>query len=170
MLSPYYDLIRLYFPSSEWERANCIANEECSPDRVGYPETCIGDEGLTDCGHGAVQSRSWGPFQILDSCWNPDLNPNSPFTHEQWAMVLDPNVNTWMASVIWSRSGWGAWTTCGLCEACNLPYDTPIPYPNGPVSPQDIVVADIITAAGAGPAVFGLGALIIGLMLLPVGK
>lgn len=168
MLSPYYDLIRLYFPPSEWTRANCIANNECSPDRVGYPQSCVGDEGLTDCGHGAVQSRSWGPFQILDSCWNPDLNPDSPFTSEQWTMVLDPNVNTWMASVIWSRSGWGAWTSCGLCEACSV-VGSAIPYPNGPVS-LTVIPPEIVKPPGAGPAVFGLGALIVGLMLLPVGK
>ena len=168
MLSPYNDLIRLYFPPSEWARANCIANNECSPDRVGFPETCVGEEGLIDCcGLGAVQARSWGPFQILDACWNPDMPNYSPFTREQWAEVLDPNVNTWMASVIWSRSGWGAWTTCGLCEACGVAGGD-IPYPNGPISLT--VIPPEIVKVGAVPAVFGLGALILGLILLPVGK
>jgi hypothetical protein len=93
----------------------------------------VAEEGDIDCGQGAViGARSWGIFQILDACWNPDMPNNSPFTREQWARVLDPNVNTWMASVIWSRSGWRAWTTCAYCGVCAV-EGGPIPHPRRPV-------------------------------------
>ncbi len=164
-ISPYLGYIRMYFPPSEWERANCITLKE----NGAQDPAAIGEEGLIDCGQGAVQARSWGLFQILDACWNPELNPNSPFTAAQWALVTDPNVNVWMASIIWKRSGWNAWTTCSYCDCCNLPYDEPIPHPEGPVPPT-VIPPEIVKPAGAGVAVFGLGALVVGLMLLPIGK
>lgn len=136
-LSPYYSYIQRYFPESEWGRANCVSLHECDPSRDGYPATCIGDEGFIDCSGNPtnIRAKSWGPFQILDACWNPDLNPNSPFTPQQWAKVLDPNVNTWMASVIWSGGGWRAWSTCDYCDACQV-RGGPIPYPRGPIEDQ----------------------------------
>lgn len=134
LVEPY---IRRYLPPSEWERARCITRRECNPGREGYPESCVAEEGMIDCGNGVVRARSWGPFQILDACWNPAMNPRSPFTREHWAKVLDPNVNTWMASVIWSSSGWRAWTTCAGCEVCGV-TGGPIPYPRGPVEDAEI--------------------------------
>jgi len=167
----------MYFPPSEWERADCVSRCECSPDRPGYPGSCINpNEWVQDPEGNVYQAASYGIFQILDAVWDPSKNPNSPFTPEQWAMVMDPNVNTWMASVIWSRSGWIAWpgTTdpsgcCYQCDACSVAGGA-IPYPDGPVLPPGIVPADIVTAGGAGTAVFGMGALLVALMLLPVGK
>jgi len=131
--SPYFYLIQRYFPPEQWDNANCVSVAECSPARQGYPASCVGNEGWIDCGHGAMQTRSWGIFQILDACWNPAMNPNSPFTPEQWANVLDPNVNTWMASVIWSQSGWGAWTTCEACQVCDVAGGD-IPHPERPTT------------------------------------
>ena len=129
-------LIQKYFPPSEWDRAACISNAECSQNRENYPQSCIADEGLIDCaGPSPVYAKSWGPFQILDACWSPYLNPSSPFTREQWDKVLDLEYNTWMASVIWSISGWSAWTTCGTCAACDVPGGA-IPYPSGPALPE----------------------------------
>ena len=154
--SPNYYLIKRYFPPEQWEIADCISRRECSPDRQGYPESCVGDEGWINCGHGPVAAHSWGIFQILDACWNPDMNPNSPFTAEHWAQVLDPNVNTWMASIIWERSGWRAWTTCDFCDACDI-VGGPIPYPRGPVYDDD---GPVIPTPGAGlgvaPAFLGI--------------
>ena len=134
--SPYHYLIQRYFPPEQWEVADCISTNECLEDTPGYPE-CIVDEGLIDCGFGPVEARSWGLFRILDACWSPELFPDSPFTPKQWEQVLDPNVNTWMASVIWERTGWRAWTTCELCEACDIPGG-PIPYPRGPLTEAHI--------------------------------
>lgn len=129
-VSPYFNLIQKYFPPSEWDRADCISAVECPSTRAGYPKSCVASQGLIACGSaGAVQSYSYGPFQILDACWNPALNPTSPFTREQWARVLDPEMNTWMASVIWSIGGWSMWTVCGSCDACTVPGGK-IPLPN----------------------------------------
>ncbi|RJQ43377.1 MAG: hypothetical protein C4534_08245 [Gaiellales bacterium] len=132
--SPYFQYIQRYFPAEQWENADCISTHECSPSREGYPESCIGFEGYIDCaGRPTADPRySYGPFQIFESCWDPGKNPNSPFTPEQWSQVLDPNVNTWMASVIWSRSGWSAWSTCHGCGVCDVQGGA-IPYPDGPI-------------------------------------
>jgi len=126
--SPYYYLIQRYFPPEQWPAADCITMAECpSQDPIQ-----VVDQGQIDCGVGGVAARAWGLFGILDACWDPALKPTSPFTQEQWAQVLDPNVNTWMASVIWSRSGWGVWTTCADCQVCDVVGGT-IPHPEGPV-------------------------------------
>jgi len=160
MAHPYRYLIERYFPASVWDDAECISTHECSPDRAGYPQSCVGDEGLISCGHGPQQARSWGPMQILDACWSPYMNPNSPFTPAQWGMVLDPNVNFWMASVIYSRSGLGAWTTCGVCNACDV-TGGPIPHPDGPVEPPIPPPPPLPPGEGA-----GVGVVIGGLMAL----
>ncbi len=166
--SPYFSLIQKYFPESEWERADCISTHECSPSRDGYPKTCVANEGMIQCGSGgAVLAHSWGIFQILDACWNPDMNPNSPFTREQWAQVLNPEINTWMASVIWSRSGWSAWSTCDLCDACNVPGGS-IPYPNGPApeAPPPPPPPPILEVGSAAPLLLGgLGLIASGILL-----
>jgi hypothetical protein len=166
--SPYFNLIQKYFPESEWDRADCISVKECSPSREGYPSSCVVNEGLIRCGGDAVPARSWGIFQILDACWNPDMNPNSPFTREQWAQVLEPEMNTWMASVIWSRAGWQAWSTCDLCNACDVPGGT-IPYPNGPapVSPPPEILPTTTQGQGSTGALLlgGLGLIVSGILL-----
>lgn len=137
MPHPYRYLIERYFPASAQDDAECIAGRECDPMRAGYPQSCVADEGVISCNPNTLpylQSYSYGPMQILDACWSPYRNPASPFTPEQWGMVLDPNVNIWMASVIWSRRGFAAWTTCGACGVCDVPGGA-IPYPDGPVLP-----------------------------------
>jgi hypothetical protein len=160
--SPYFPLIQVYFPQVEWERANCVSVHECSPDRAGYPQSCVGFEGAVDCGHGVVENaRSWGIFQILDACWDPALNASSPFTAQQWAAVLDPNVNTWMASVIWSRAGWGAWTTCSACDACDV-SGGPIPYPRGPI---EVIPPPPSVTSSPLPVLLGLGLIAGGIVL-----
>ncbi len=66
------------------------------------------------------------------------MNPSSPFTAAQWASVLDPDVNTWMASKIWSIGGWALWTTSepSICNCQGVPGGA-IPYPDGPVATVD---------------------------------
>jgi hypothetical protein len=48
---------------------------------------------------------------------------------------MEPDINTWMASVIWSRSGWRAWTSCPTCAICEVRGGA-IPFPRGPASEQ----------------------------------
>jgi hypothetical protein len=129
---PYSALIKLYFPQPEWDRAECIAALECDPSVPGYPVSCVSSEGEIDCGAGPQDSHAFGIFKLLDSCYNPIMNPASPFTLQQWSQVMDPNYNVWMASIIWSKYGWRAWTVCETCAACDIPGG-PIPYPRGPV-------------------------------------
>ena len=132
--SPYYRFIQTYFPPAQHANADCISTHECSPSRAGYPGSCVGPEGWLSCSGQLpyVNAASYGPFQILDACWNPSINSRSPFTVEQWSKVLDPNVNTWMASIIWSRSGWHAWSTAAGCGIDGVPGGA-IPHPEGPV-------------------------------------
>ncbi len=162
--------IRAYFPESEWDRALCIATHECSPSRERWPESCVGYEGYIDCsGRPTSDPRySFGPFQIFESCWDPGRNASSPFTPEHWAKVLDINVNTWMASVIWSRSGWRAWSTCVYCEACDIQGGA-IPHPEGPIAleppPPPPPVGSI-----AGVFLVGIMMLIGGLVLTRQGR
>jgi hypothetical protein len=154
-------LVSLYFPGSEYDRAWCIATRECPPtpmpqSGIQFPE-CVKDEGLIDCGAGPVQAKSWGVFGILDACWDPSLNPDSPFTPELWSRVLEPNVNVWMASVIWSANGWRAWTSCEPCNACDV-MGGPIPYPRGPVEDVERLpsLARPLVLVGLGAAFVGL--------------
>ncbi len=133
MTVPNRPYIERYFPETQWDAASCITQHECSPDREGYPGSCVADEGPINCdGSSGPPAHSWGPFQIFDACWDPARNPNSPFTPEQWALRLDPNVNAWMASVIWERAGWRAWSTCEGCDVCGV-RGGPIPHPRGPM-------------------------------------
>lgn len=138
--SPYFKYIQVYFPEDQWENGDCISTHECSPDRDGYPGTCIGPEGMISCNPGSLpylDSYSYGVFQILDACWSPERNPDTPFTPDIWARVMDPNVNTWMASVIWSRNGWRAWSTCGSCSVCGV-MGRDIPFPRGPLTEAEV--------------------------------
>ena len=93
-------LIAEYFPADQVEEATCILNAECPPGSDGWPASCVAGQGQVDCGAGLRDAAAYGPFGLLDTCFDPAMNPTSPFTPEQWAMVLDPNVNTWMASVV----------------------------------------------------------------------
>ena len=128
------DLIQTYFPEGQWGYALCIVEHECPPSTNGYPGACVRrvprpiiPAGLWGC--------AWGPFGLVDTQWNPDFNPGSPFTLEQWAWVLDPNVNTWMASKVWSQYGWGMFPACPSCmvaSTCRAPGGE-VPYPDGPL-------------------------------------
>jgi len=163
-------LIQEYFPEEEWNNAGCIVNNECPPGEPGYPESCIRDIGPAACL--SVQSdnaRAWGPFGLLDICWHPSVNPASPFTQELWAKVLDPNVNVWMASVIWSAYGWAAWTTCGECTVCGTAGGT-IPHPDGPLpSLSPPPPPPVEGSSGMAPVLIGL-AVVVGLVLLDHAK
>lgn len=166
--SPYFHLIQIYFPPDQWENADCISSEECPPDWVGYPGTCIGEEGMVKCGEVVGQARSWGVFQILDVCWSPYMNPASPFTEDQWDQVMDPEVNTWMASVIWASNGWSPWTKCSDCNVCQVPGGD-IPHPEGPVTtppgyePPVIISPEV---ARGGMIALGIGMMLGGIVWL----
>ncbi len=126
------ELIAVYFPEQERERALCIAQAEAVTAGVR-------DEGMVDWGQGLKPAKSYGPFALVDVCWDPAMNPASPFSPEQWANILDPNVNVWAASVVWSHGGWRSWTTCGACGACEV-AGGPIPYPRGPIRVRSDVI------------------------------
>ncbi len=166
--SPYFNLIQKYFPESEWGCADCISVHECSPNREGYPQSCVANEGMIRCRPDlpAVPARSWGIFQILDACWNPDMNPGSPFTREQWAQVMDPEMNTWMASRIWSGGGWGLWSTRDVyCPECTS-SGGPTPYPDGPAPAPPPPAPPPVERSGAAPLILGGLALMAGGLLL----
>lgn len=127
-------LIQEYFPVEEWNNAQCIVNHECPPGDPGYPCNCVREVGPISCLSVSSQNgRALGPFGLLDTCWDPGLNSASPFTADAWHLVLDPNVNAWMASVIWSHYGWSAWTTCPDCNLCDRTTGGDIPHPDGPL-------------------------------------
>lgn len=119
-----FDLVAIYFPPEEWDRAMCIASAEY-PDLP--PEQLVGPIVKDD-----PDGRCYGPFALLDRVWDPSMNPDSPFTREQWAAVLEPNTNVWMASKVWAIAGWRAWDVCPQCEACSV-RGGPIPYPRAPL-------------------------------------
>lgn len=118
MRSPFADIIMRYFRPDQWENADCITTHEC------FSGDCVAPE--------PPGGASYGPFQIYDRVWNPDLNPNSIFTRDQWAQVMDPNVNVWMASKIYERSGWSPWSTKYICGLDGV-GPGPIMHPEGPV-------------------------------------
>lgn len=133
-MRPYTPFVQRYFPIAEWERAECVIEQECPSSSPGWPYSCVREEGLMSCGTDPTprQAHAYGMFGLLDVCYDPAANPGSPFTPYQWMNVLDPNVNAWMASIIWSYAGWRAWTTCPGCNACDV-LGEPVPYPRGPV-------------------------------------
>ena len=134
MQSHYVGYIQRYFPPSQWDNADCITLHE-----------------VTDQNPNAVSpTDDWGLFQINRPTWDPDRNPLSPFTREQWAHVLEPNVNVWMAAHIYSRSGWGAWATASLCGVQNVPPG-PVPFPNAPIVVQEPPF-EVITVPPSGGA------------------
>lgn len=159
LISPYLSLIERYFPTDQQGKANCISLAECCPTEAGYPSCVIPAGAAINCGQGVVQNpQKWGIFGILDACWSPAYNPTSPFMAAQWEQVLDPAMNTWMASVIYSYQGWAAWTTCAMCEgACEIgppPAGTryPIPYPDSPEQPVQANPFPTVLVAAAGAA------------------
>lgn len=155
--SPFYSLIQCYFPPEQVENANCISLMEADPADPRYPAV-IKAQGSIVCGGDAVEAKSYGLFGILDACWNPDMRVDSPFTAEQWAKVLDPNMNTWMASVIFAANGWRAWTTCGDCQLCNV-VGVPVLNPRGPVDcsqPGSILPLAVAIVAHAGILAIGV--------------
>ena len=160
-VSPYLSLIQRYFPSAQWEIANCLSLAECCPDRQDYPH-CVTPQGSVVCGGEPVtNASSYGLFGLVDACWNPAMNASSPFTPAQWAQVLDPEMNTWMASVVYSLQGWSAWTSCSSCpDSCTNPGPPPagerwpVPFPNAPAPPEQerpsvlLTLAPILVGAG----------------------
>jgi len=158
----YDELIQVYFPPPQWQAAMCITAIECPPQSLDYPR-CVVDAstgGPIQCTGGQVveHPKAYGLFGILDACYDPTLNPGSPFTPEQWGQVLEPEMNVWMASVIWSLHGWEAWTTCRICEVCQVEGGD-IPYPLGPRAPvQPPSQAMLIAGAIGGIA---LGAILV---------
>lgn len=154
--SPYYDLIQRYFPPEEYEHADCISVAECPPSSLGYPAGCTERVGVLRCGETLpyVNASKFGLFGILDACWDPEVNPDSPFTAELWARRMEPAINTWMASIIWSRSGWRAWTSCATCGLCQMPGG-PVPYPRGPNE------GPMVEIAGPGPVLLAAGGVVL---------
>lgn len=128
-------LIQEYFPEAAWNDAQCILEQECPLASPQWQTGCIVPVGGYYCGSvETANAKAWGPFGLLDICWNPSLNPDSPFGGDLWAMVRDPNVNTWMASKVWSLYGWGAWDTCPRCGICDTAPGGAIPHPDGPIN------------------------------------
>ncbi len=124
-------LVQEYFPSDQWDKAQCILAHEC---QVPMGEPCAVAVGPYECGSVTGDGIAYGPFGLLDLCWDPALNPDSPFSREAWCAVMDPNVNVWMASVIWSMYGWIAWTTCPQCGPCDTTPGGAIPHPERPLT------------------------------------
>ncbi len=159
------NLIDRYFPEQERANALCIAAAEWPVEIGGSPslmpprDILVRDEGMLDCGQGLKPAKAYGPFALLDVCWDPALNPDSLFSSAQWASILDPNVNVWAASVVWSHGGWRSWTTCAACGACEV-TGGPIPYPRGPVQVRQPL------QSSAGPILVGVAG--VGLVALVI--
>lgn len=140
-------LITAYFPEAEWAHAECIARKDClGPQSCvelvnvqGFCPSATDDRGTRPIEDGSILPYAFGPFLIVDTCYRPELNEQSPFTVEQWARVRDDNVNVWMASVIWARYGWAAWSNCPECfgvRSVTCHQSTSggiIPHPEGPI-------------------------------------
>ena len=131
--------IMRYFPESQWQNAACILAAEMVQAAVNCPgvdpASCVVD--LPEYGS-CYPTTSVGPatasglYGIVDRCWSPALaEDNTPFTPQEWAARLDPVVNVWMASVVYSIAGWRAWSTCAQCGCCDVRGE-PIPHPRGP--------------------------------------
>jgi len=157
-------LIRTYFPEGAWGDADCIMRNECPPTSQAYPAGCVREIGRYFCNGVELMARAWGPFGLLDACWDPAVQPDSPFTPDQWARVLDPNYNVWMASRIWSQYGWTVWTTFNQCGIVGVNPGGDIPHPEGPV-PELSGVVPIGTMAGTATLFLGAAALGIGALL-----
>lgn len=133
--------VRTYFPEPQWAPALAVAYCECASGlsgavqtRATWPTDCHTPVGPLDCGFGSQQATKYGPFGLVDACWDPQLNARSPFTPDEWARVTDVACNTWMASIVWSINGWRAWSTCDAAgsllnfDVCGVPGG-PIPHP-----------------------------------------
>lgn len=147
------ELVHRYFPQEQWANALCVARAECS-EGAEYPANCVKHVGGIQCGQSSGDATAYGPFGLLDVCWDPDLNTDSPFTTAQWANVMDLEMNVWMASIIWSRHGFRAWTTCEGCNVCSVPGG-PIPYPRGLATGEDAGVSDAARLIVGGLVVVG---------------
>lgn len=146
LVDVYAPLVSTYFPADAVPAALCILQRQIEladsrdPASVITPVT----SGQTSCG--SAGGGAYGLFGIVDACWNPALvGPDAtPFLPNEWEMVLDPNTNVWMASVVWSIAGWRPWATCQGCNLTNAPGVPPqsicnvpgeaVPYPRHPVS------------------------------------
>lgn len=185
----YAGLISLYFPADQVPNATCILETETllrAPECGSTPpESCVVSIPDMSCYSGqAVQpAKAYGLYGIVDVCWNPALaGSNTPFTADEWAKVLDPNYNVWMASVIFSIAGWRAWTTCPACPncppcvyanppcliACSLGICSvagePVPYPRGPTTPGTAYggVSPWIIYGAIGVSIYALAAVDLG--------
>ncbi len=135
----YGSAIHTYFPESQWGNAACIlgvemveAGQAC-PDED--PSMCVRQlEAIGSCypDQPPCLAEASGLYGIVSCCWDPALaQDNTPFTPQEWAARLDPVVNVWMASVVYSIAGWRAWSTCAQCGCCDVRGE-PIPHPRGP--------------------------------------
>jgi len=116
------------------------------------------------CGDSAVVDapQSYGVFGLLDVCWDPAINPLSPVPAEWWARRMEPEVNTWIASLIWASGGWRSWTTAEAtgCNIASVPGG-PIPYPRNPTElmSYDTGASDGLLALIVGVVTLGISAL-----------
>jgi hypothetical protein len=173
IVAQYLPLIQTYFPAEQVGTAGCILGEEVTLALTNClsPESCVTPlptavQCYSDQSPGPASA--YGLYQIIDQCWNPALaGGQTPFTDAEWAAVLDPNTNIWMASVIWSIGGWRSWTTCDACQWACLTPGGPIPYPRGPVTnpvypPTNYVATPLyyaVSAAAVAAALWGLAGL-----------
>ena len=154
---PFDHFIQRYFPSDQWENAACISLAEVPTDAPGYPDV-VRSVGPIECAGVAVEdAQAYGIFGILDVCYDPAISLTSPFPQHYWDRVLDPNVNTWMAALIWSINGWEAWTTCASCNVCDVD-GTIVPHPRHPVE------------EGLNPIVVGAGVAVLGGLLVAAAR
>lgn len=164
-------LIETYWPESEWVNAKAmlanILTAYQPPACHADPVNCVARGGPHETCYDwqtPAQTHRYGLWLITDACWNPDLAAaETPFTAAEWAQVLDPNVNTWMASVIWSIGGWGKFNGCndiygddpiaGVRSTLCLHRGGPVPQPRHPVA---------VSAGGSGLIVAALAVAAIG--------
>ena len=80
-------LVERHFPPDEVDTALCIIGHESNGDPTADNPV----------------STATGLFQVLESMWGPKYGVTTP-------QLQNPEVNTRVASNIWERLGWGAWS------------------------------------------------------------
>lgn len=168
-------LIETYWPPEEWDNAKAVlANmiNYYTPGCFADPVNCVaplskGDYNCYDWQNLTTPQHAYGLWLIGGNCWDPAVaGSETPFLPEEWVQVLDPNYNTWMASVIWSIGGWGKFIgACDVRSAITDPivgpnpqlcllHGAPIPYPRNPVNTGGS--AGLLVAVAALAAIGGL--------------